>query len=122
MLHGLVISLTIVLFLPIVFFCGSLIAWKIKKQIVVSRSSAEAELRAMTLVTTNVIWLWWLLEDFSVSIFMLTPLLSDSTWAISIACDPVKHEVTKHIGVDTHFTRSQIQNGVVALQYVLSKL
>jgi hypothetical protein len=104
------------------FFCGSLIAWKIKKQIAVSRSSAEAELRAMTLVTTNVIWLWWLLEDFSVSIFMLTPLLSDSTWAISIACDPVKHEVTKHIGVDTHFTRSQIQNGVVALQYVLSEL
>jgi hypothetical protein len=53
---------------------------------------------------------------------MLTHLLSDSTWAISIACDPVKHEVTKHIGVDTHFTRSQIQNGVVALQYVLSEL
>jgi hypothetical protein len=104
-----------------VFFC-SLIAWKIKKQIAVSRSSAEAELRAMTLVTANVTWLWWLLEDFSVSIFMLTPLLSDSTWAISIACDPVKHEVTKHIGVDAHFTRSQIQNGVVALQYVLLEL
>jgi hypothetical protein len=76
----------------------------------------------MILVTANVTWLWWLREDFSVSIFMLTPLLSDSTWAISIACDPVKHEVTKHIGVDAHFTRSQIQNGVVALQYVLLEL
>jgi hypothetical protein len=35
---------------------------------------------------------------------MSTPLLSDSTWAISIARDPVKHEFTKHVGVDAHFT------------------
>jgi hypothetical protein len=44
-----------------------------------------------------------LLEDFGVSISMLTPLLSDSSWAISIAYDPVKHELIKHIGVDVHF-------------------
>jgi hypothetical protein len=39
---------------------------------------------------------------------MPTPLLSDSTGVISIARDPVKHELTNHIGVDAHFTRSQI--------------
>jgi hypothetical protein len=87
-----------------------------KKQVANSRSSAEVELRAMTLMTTEVTWLWWLLEHFGVSISMLTPLLSDSTGAISIARDPVKHELTKHIGVDAHFTRSQVQDGVVALQ------
>uniref|UniRef100_A0A0A9DCA1 Reverse transcriptase Ty1/copia-type domain-containing protein n=1 Tax=Arundo donax TaxID=35708 RepID=A0A0A9DCA1_ARUDO len=37
-----------------VFLGGSLIAWKTKKQIVVSRSSAEAVLRAMPLVTAEV--------------------------------------------------------------------
>jgi hypothetical protein len=58
----------------------------------------------MALVTAEVTWLWWLLEDFGVSVSMLTPLLSDSTWAISIAHDPVRHELTKHIGVDAHFT------------------
>jgi hypothetical protein len=41
---------------------------------------------------------------------MPTPLLSDSTWAISIARDPVKYELTKHVGVDAHFTRSQVQD------------
>jgi hypothetical protein len=45
-----------------------------------------------------------LLEDFGVSISMLTPLLSNSIGAISIARDLVKHELTKHIGVDAHFT------------------
>jgi hypothetical protein len=58
----------------------------------------------MDLVTAEVIWLWWLLENFGVFVSMPTPLLSDSTGAISIARDPVKHELTKHIGVDSQFT------------------
>jgi hypothetical protein len=76
----------------------------------------------MALVTVEVIWLRWLLEDFGVPISMPTPLLSDSTGAISIARDPVKHELTKHVGVDAHFTQSRVQDGVVALQYVPSEL
>jgi hypothetical protein len=72
----------------------------------------------MALVTAVVTWLRWLLEDFGVSVSMPTPLLSDSTGAISIARDPVKHELTKHVSVDAHFTRSQVQDGVVAFQYV----
>jgi hypothetical protein len=40
-----------------VFLGGSLITWKTKKQVVVSRSSAEAELRDMALVTVEVTWL-----------------------------------------------------------------
>jgi hypothetical protein len=43
MLPGLVIPLTVVLFLPIVFFLV-VPSWKTKKQVAVSRSSAEAEL------------------------------------------------------------------------------
>jgi hypothetical protein len=35
---------------------------------------------------------------------------------------PVKHELTKHIGVDAHFIQLQVQDGVVALQYVPSKI
>jgi hypothetical protein len=104
-----------------VFLSGSLIAWKTKNQVAVSHSSAEAELRAMALVTAEVTWLRWLLEDFGVSVFMLT-LLSNSTGAISIAHDPVKYKLTKHIDVDAHFTQSQIHDGVVALQYVPSEL
>jgi hypothetical protein len=63
-----------------------------------------------------------LLEDFGVSVSMPTPLLSDSIGAINIARDAVQHELTKHIGVDVHFTWSQIQDCVVALQYVPSEL
>jgi hypothetical protein len=58
----------------------------------------------MALVTAEVTWLRWLLKEFGVSVSMPTPLLSDSTGAISIARDPVKHELTKYVGVDAHFT------------------
>jgi hypothetical protein len=43
------------------------------------------------------------LRIFGVSVSLPTPLLSDSIGAISIARDPVKHELTKHVGVDAHF-------------------
>jgi hypothetical protein len=58
----------------------------------------------MVLVTVEVTWLQWLLEDFDVSFSMSTPILSDSTRAISIARDLIKHELSKHVGVDAHFT------------------
>ena len=43
---------------------GNLISWKSKKQnVVVARSSAEAEYRAMTLATCELIWLKHLLQE-----------------------------------------------------------
>jgi hypothetical protein len=98
-----------------VFLDGSLIAWKTKKQTAVSRSSVEAELRAMALLTAEVTWLRWLLADFGISVTIPTPVLSDSTGAISIARDPVKHKLTKHIVVDAFYTRAQVQAQVITL-------
>ena len=87
-----------------IFLGTSLIAWKSKKQTAVSRSSTEAELRALSTTTAEIVWLRWLLDDLGVLCHTPTPLLCDSTAAIQIANDPVKHELTKHIGVDAFFT------------------
>ena len=101
---------------------SSPIAWKSKKQAVVSRSSTEAELRALATTTTEIVWLRWLLADFGVPCDVATPLLCDNTRAIQIANDPVKHELTKHIGVDAFFTRSHCQQKTISVQYVPSEL
>ena len=64
----------------------------------------------MAMLTAEVTWLRWLLADFGVSAAAPTSLLSDSTGAISIARDPVKHELTKHIGVDASFVRAAVHS------------
>jgi hypothetical protein len=76
----------------------------------------------MALLTAEVTWLGWLLADFGVSVTTPTTLLSDITCAISIARDPVKHELTKHIGVDVFFVCASVQDHIIALQYVPSEL
>jgi hypothetical protein len=100
-----------------------LIAWKTKKHTVVSRcSTEEVELHALACVTAEVTWLWWLLADFDVALSSSTPVHCDSTGAISIAQDPVKHELTKHVGVDCFYVQSAVQDKIIALQYVPSEI
>jgi hypothetical protein len=49
------------------------------------------------------------------------PLLCDNMCAIHISHDPVKHELTKHIGVDASFTWSHCHQKTIDLQYVPSE-
>jgi hypothetical protein len=62
------------------------------------------------------------LAYFGVSVTTPTILLSDSTCAISIMRDPVKHELTKHICVDASFVCASVHDQIIALQYVPSEL
>jgi hypothetical protein len=57
----------------------------------------------------------FLLEDFGVSADAPTSLMFDSTCGIRIAHDPVKDELTKHIGVDASFVRAIVRDQVLAL-------
>jgi hypothetical protein len=63
-----------------------------------------------------------LFKDFDVFVSIPISLLSNNTCAISIACDSIKHELTKHIVIDAHFTQSQVHDDIVAPQYVPSEL
>jgi hypothetical protein len=105
-----------------IFIGTSPIAWKSKKQNAVSCSSAEAELRALATTTAEIVWLKWLLNDLGVSCDASTPLFCDNTSAIQIANNPVKHELTKHIGVDASFIRFHCQQSTIALKYISSEL
>jgi hypothetical protein len=104
------------------FFIGtSLVSWKSKKQNVVSRSSSEAEYRALAQATCEGQWLLYLLRDFLVSHDNPIVLYCDNKSALHIVANPVFHERTKHIEIDCHVVRDKIQSNILHLLPVTSK-
>ncbi|XP_022041699.1 uncharacterized mitochondrial protein AtMg00810-like [Helianthus annuus] len=88
-----------------VFLGHDLISWKSKKQSTVSRSSGEAEYRAMCSATCELVWVVNLLSELGVNCKVPIRLYCDSSAAISIAANPVFHERTKHFELDLYFLR-----------------
>jgi hypothetical protein len=69
-------------------------------------------------VTAEVTWLRWFLADFGVALSSMSVHCD----GIGIVQDPVKHELTKHGGVNCFYVRSVVHDKIVALQYVPSKI
>ncbi|XP_056692274.1 uncharacterized mitochondrial protein AtMg00810-like [Spinacia oleracea] len=97
---------------------NSPVSWKSKKQGTVSKSSSEAEYRAMAAAASEVTWLVRLLEEIGVNSLKPVTLHCDNQSAIYIAKNPVFHERTKHIEIDCHFTRDKVLEGLIQLTYL----
>ena len=81
----------------------------------VSRSSTEAEYRALADTTCEIVWLRWLLADMDAPQPTATPLYCDNRSVIYIAHNDVFHERTKHIEIDCHITRQHLKKGNLKL-------
>ncbi|GKV50006.1 hypothetical protein SLEP1_g56724 [Rubroshorea leprosula] len=100
------------------FLGNSLISWRSKKQTIPSRSSTEAEYRALGDTTSELLSLRWLLEDMGIPQPSSTDLYCDNQSAMQITHNDVFHEHTKHIEVDCHFIRHHVAQGIVHLVFI----
>ena len=104
-----------------VFFGPNLIAWQARKQAKVSRSSTEAEYKAVANATAEIMWVQSLLRELKVSPTQPPVLWCDNIGATYLSSNPVFHARTKHIEVDYHFVRERVAQKLLQIKFVSSK-
>ena len=87
----------------------------------VSRSSTEAEYRALADTTCEVTWVQCLLKVFKVHVPTPILMMCDNVSTIALASNPVQHARTKHIEIDCHFVRDKIKAGQIQPVYIPTK-
>jgi histone deacetylase 1/2 len=103
-----------------VFLGDNLVAWSSKRQPTVSRSSAEAEYRAVANAVSETCWLRQLLGELRRPLKKATLVFCDNISAQYLATNPVQHQRTKHIEIDLHFVRDKVALGEVKVLHVPS--
>ncbi|WVZ85642.1 hypothetical protein U9M48_032542, partial [Paspalum notatum var. saurae] len=103
-----------------VFLGDSLISWSSKRQTTVSRSSAEAEYRAIANAVAECSWLRNLLGELKISLPKATVVFCDNVSAVYMSHNPVHHRRTKHIELDIHFVREKVAIGQLRVHHVPS--
>ena len=101
-----------------VFLGGNLVSWSSKRQPVVSRSSAEAEYRAVANGVAEASWLRQLLAELHSPLAKSTLVYCDNVSAVYLSTNPVQHQRTKHMEIDLHFIHDRVAIGDVRVLHV----
>jgi histone deacetylase 1/2 len=104
-----------------IFIGPNLVSWIARKQDSVSRSSTEAEYKALANATTELIWVEALLRELGVRLREKPCLWCDNLGATYLSANPVFHARTKHIEIDYHFVRERVANNRLAIKFISTK-
>jgi hypothetical protein len=85
---------------------------------VVSRSSAEAEYRAVANGVAEAAWLHQLLAELHRPLVRSTLVYYDNVSAVYLSTNPVQHQRTKHVEIDLHFVCDCVAIGDVRVLHV----
>ena len=104
------------------FLGSSLIAWRVTKQGVVVKSSAEAEYRSLSFVIDDLIWLTNFFIELCIPLAKQTLLFCNNIDEIHIPHNFVFHERTKCLEIDCHSVRERLVVGLFKLLHVPTDL
>ena len=87
-----------------------------------TKSSTEAEYRAIGYTVAKTIWIHKLL--FYLRVTLSTPILLyyDNLSATCMSANPVEYDRSKHIAVDYHFVHERLADGDLVIRYIPTRL
>jgi histone deacetylase 1/2 len=103
-----------------VFLGGNLVSWSSRKQPTVSRSSTEAEYKALANGTAEAVWIQSVLTELGVRQSRPPVLWCDNLGATYLSANPMFHARTKHIEIDFHFVREKLASGSITVRFIAS--
>ncbi|XP_021985224.1 uncharacterized mitochondrial protein AtMg00810-like [Helianthus annuus] len=104
-----------------VYLGSNLLSWSSKRQAVVSRSSAEAEYRGVANVVAELCCLRNLFLELHRPVQKASLVYCDNISTVYLSGNPVQHQRIKHIELDIHFVRDQVQRGTICVLHVPSR-
>ncbi|WVZ64535.1 hypothetical protein U9M48_014036 [Paspalum notatum var. saurae] len=104
-----------------VFLGTNLVSWSARKQATVSRSSTEAEYKAMANATAEVIWIQTLLKELDLPSPRAARLWCDNLGATYLSSNLVFHARTKHIELDYHFVRERVVEKLLDIDIISTR-
>ena len=99
------------------FMSGAIVTWCSKKQPVISVSSTEAELYALSEAVREGIWIRRLLKELNEPLLSSTIVNQDNKSTIAIAKNPIHHQRTKHIDVKMNQLRQYLDSKDLVLKW-----
>ena len=104
-----------------VFIGPNLVSWSARKQATVSRSSTEAEYKALANATSELVWVEAVLRELGVQLRDISCLWCDNLGATYLSANPIFHARTKHIEIDYHFVRQRVVSKNLEIKFISSK-
>ncbi|GJW64968.1 ribonuclease H-like domain-containing protein, partial [Tanacetum coccineum] len=101
-----------------VFLGSNLLSWSSKRQLTLSRSSAEAEYQGVANAVAETCWLHNLLRELHTLLSTATLIYYDNVSAIYLSSNLVQHQRMKHIEIDIHFVRDLVADGHIRQSWV----
>ena len=104
----------------VIYLGGSPISWSSRKQKWVARSSTEAEYRAVATVS-EILWIASLLTELGVQLPAASVIYCDNIGATHLSANPIFHSRMKHLALDFHFIRNNVQAGTLRVSHVSTR-
>ncbi|GJT23891.1 gag/pol polyprotein [Tanacetum coccineum] len=101
-----------------IYLGSNLISLTARKQRTVSRSSTEAEYKALTDTVAELTWLQDLLHALGIRSTSTPILRCDNLGATYLSANPIFRARTKHIEIDYHFVREKVAQGDLQIQHI----